>query len=451
MSDGISTPKAEEASDETVVSPNAVAKRNSALLWASVIAVACVLGGAAVYTTIFPSEPSAAAKRLSKEDAKRIQGTASVASGVPISPSAENAQLKADRADVDARLRQLEAENAALVAEKESLNARNLQDREDAYQMIQAERTRSGSTMQSPTKLYESGAADDAGFSPKLNPASSTSGDGLDAGPKPLPKRVFKTVSYQSGATTIAATTDEKGVGNGGKAGAVIDRAEVFDPGEYVPPNSYATAKVLVGVDMQTGVGGTADPKPVLFRIKSPAVGVGINGKYQTSQLTGCTVNGAAYAELSSERVYVKLQRITCEGPNGRFLTSPVEGYVTYKGKTGIRGNVVRREGDYAGKAFVAGTFQGLGKAMERNVQNTISGVGSGDEAGGTIINTRPLTGSEIARATAGSGVSGASGMLADYYIKRAEQYQPVIEMPTGVEVEIVFLTGFRFKPTQKK
>ncbi|OYW83528.1 MAG: hypothetical protein B7Z26_00315 [Asticcacaulis sp. 32-58-5] len=155
MSDGISTPKAEEASEETVVSPNAVAKRNSALLWASVIAVACVLGGAAVYTTIFPSEPSAAAKRLSKEDAKRIQGTASVASGVPISPSAENAQLKADRADVDARLRQLEAENAALVAEKESLNARNLQDREDAYQMIQAERTRSGSTMQSPTKLYE--------------------------------------------------------------------------------------------------------------------------------------------------------------------------------------------------------------------------------------------------------------------------------------------------------
>jgi conjugal transfer pilus assembly protein TraB len=45
-----------------------------------------------------------------------------------------------------------------------------------------------------------------------------------------------------------------------------------------------------------------------------------------------------------------------------------------------------------------------------------------------------------------GSGVSGAASMLADYYIKRAEQYQPVIEMPTGIEVELVFLAGFRVK-----
>ena len=33
--------------------------------------------------------------------------------------------------------------------------------------------------------------------------------------------------------------------------------------------------------------------------------------------------------------------------------------------------------------------------------------------------------------------------MLADYYVKRAEQYQPVVEMPTGIEVELVFLSGF--------
>jgi conjugal transfer pilus assembly protein TraB len=36
--------------------------------------------------------------------------------------------------------------------------------------------------------------------------------------------------------------------------------------------------------------------------------------------------------------------------------------------------------------------------------------------------------------------------MLADCYIKRAEQYQPVIEMPTGISIEIVFLSGFQVK-----
>ena len=32
--------------------------------------------------------------------------------------------------------------------------------------------------------------------------------------------------------------------------------------------------------------------------------------------------------------------------------------------------------------------------------------------------------------------------MVSQYLIEKAEQYQPVIEMPTGVEVEIVFLDG---------
>ena len=442
--DGISTPQAEEASNERIISPNAEAKKNSTLLWASIIGIAAVLGGFAVYSTVFPPQATQP-KKLSKEDAVRIQGTASVASGVPISPTAENAQLKTERADLDARLRQLESENAALQAEKESLNARNLQDREDAYRMIQQNTDRSGDGSAHPSRPLTTGTPDGAGFSPNLNSAPSTLG-GDQSNVRSSPKRAFRTVSF--GQTSAAPATADSQPGQQ-RPGAVSDRMEVFDPNEFVPPNSYATAKVLVGVDMQTGVSGNSDPKPVLLRIKSPAVGVGANGKFQSSDLRGCTVNGAAYAELSSEKVYIKLQRITCEAKNGRFLTSPVEGYVTFKGKTGVRGTVVRREGDYASKAFVAGTFQGLGKAMERNVQNTLSGY-SGDEGSSTIINTRPLTSSEIGQASVGSGISGASGMLADYYIKRAEQYQPVIEMPTGIDVEIVFLTGFRFKETLK-
>ncbi|MFP1132894.1 TraB/VirB10 family protein [Asticcacaulis sp. W401b] len=441
--EGISTPPAEEATDERVVSPNAEAKKNATLLWASIIGVAAVIGGFAVYSTVFPPDVKSPQK-LTKEEAVRIKGTASVASGVPISPTAENAQLKSERSDMDARLRQLEAENAAFAAEKEALNARNLQDREEAYQMLQAERNRRGGSDPLPTRGYPTEAADGAGFSPTPNPVPSLQ-SGAEV--KDRPRRMFKTVSLSSSGPVEGGTVEKAAVQKGG---AVSDRVEIFDPAEFVPPNSYATARVLVGVDMQTGVGGNSDPKPVLLRVQGPAIGVGTSGKFQSSDLRGCVVNGAAYAELSSEKVYVKLQRITCEARNGKFLTASVEGYVTYKGKTGVRGKVVRREGDYASKALVAGTFQGLGKAMEKNVQSTISGLG-GEEGGGTLINARPLSSSEIGQASVGSGISGASGMLADYYIKRAEQYQPVIEMPTGVDVEIVFLAGFRFKETSKK
>ena len=41
-----------------------------------------------------------------------------------------------------------------------------------------------------------------------------------------------------------------------------------------------------------------------------------------------------------------------------------------------------------------------------------------------------------------GQGVSEAGDMVSKYLIERAEQYQPVVEMPTGIDVEIVFLEG---------
>lgn len=44
------------------------------------------------------------------------------------------------------------------------------------------------------------------------------------------------------------------------------------------------------------------------------------------------------------------------------------------------------------------------------------------------------------------SGLGKAGEMLSDYYIKRAEQYQSVIDVPTGVEVEIVFQEGVDLK-----
>ncbi len=48
----------------------------------------------------------------------------------------------------------------------------------------------------------------------------------------------------------------------------------------------------------------------------------------------------------------------------------------------------------------------------------------------------------EMLQAGLGEGVSTAADTVSKYLIERAEQYQPVIEMPTGIDVEIVFLDG---------
>jgi len=213
-----------------------------------------------------------------------------------------------------------------------------------------------------------------------------------------------------------------------------------LDEGDYVPPNAYARATVLVGVDMTTGVKLGADPKPVLLRITGPAHSVIEGGRQLDTDLTGCLVNGAAHAELSSERVYVQLQKITCERGGGEIAESPVEGYIAQLGKVGVRGRVVSREGDIVTKALVAGTLSGVGKGVARTSDFGIGGVGGGST---TVIGSdRPGAG-EIATGAIGEGISTAADTVADYLIDRAEQYQPVIEMPTGIDVEIVFLSGF--------
>ena len=209
------------------------------------------------------------------------------------------------------------------------------------------------------------------------------------------------------------------------------------DSSNYLPPNSIAVAKVIVGVDAAAGVQSQTDPLPVVLRITGPARSVYDKGRLLTTNIVGCLVNGAARGDLSSEKVYVKLQRMTCPQPNGRYAVSDVKGFIAFGGKTGVRGRVVSREGSLIGQAFVAGLAGGFGRGFSANTNTMLSG---------TSVNVNgqrdKLGAGEILRGGLGEGVATSGDMVSKYLIERAEQYQPVIEMPTGIDVEIVFLEG---------
>ena len=224
---------------------------------------------------------------------------------------------------------------------------------------------------------------------------------------------------------------------------------QVYDTARFVPPNAYTKARVLVGVDAATGVTNNADPKPVLFRLTGPAIHVGADGRFQRTDLTGCLVNGAAYAELSSEKVYIRLQRISCPSGPRQFSVATVEGYASHMGKAGVRGNVISREGGLTGRAMVAGTLQGLGNSLSRYTDSMTRSIGIGE--GGALSAPPALSAGDVAQGAIDSGVASSAEMLADYYVKRAEQYQPVVEMPTGIEVELVFLSGFEIAPPARR
>lgn len=206
---------------------------------------------------------------------------------------------------------------------------------------------------------------------------------------------------------------------------------------DYLPPNSYAAARVVVGVDAPAGVASQTDPLPVLLRITGPARSVVQNGRVLTTRLEGCVVSGAARGDLSSEKVYVKLVKMTCDQPNGRVAESEVKGYLSFAGKAGIRGRVVSREGDLVTKAMLAGVIGGFGRGLTANANALFAG-------GNTIIDgqRQQMSGKDIAVAGVGQGMGQAADTVSKYLIERAEQYQPVIEMSTGIDVDIVFLEG---------
>lgn len=209
------------------------------------------------------------------------------------------------------------------------------------------------------------------------------------------------------------------------------------DSVNYLPPNSFARAKVIVGVDASAGVNSQTDPLPVVLRVTGPARSVYQNGRLLTTRIEGCLVNGAARGDLSSEKVYVKLQKMTCPQPGGRYAVSEVKGFLAFGGKTGVRGRVVSREGSLVTQAFIAGLAGGFGRGFSANANSVFQG---------TNITTNgqreKLSTGEILEGGFGEGMAQTGDMVSKYLIERAEQYQPVIEMPTGIDVEIVFLEG---------
>ncbi|VXC98666.1 IncF plasmid conjugative transfer pilus assembly protein TraB [Sphingomonas sp. T1] len=322
----------------------------------------------------------------------------------------------------NARVAQLSEQIDALRAQNTSMSSDGqrvvsaYQAENDQLRRQVNERAAAPAPMPGPQAMYGPGSAAMYG-----NPGAS--GPGI----APAPARLSEVKMVSFGTTET------------GNASKVSKGSTVYtDSPNYLPANSFASAKVVVGVDASAGVNSQADPLPVVLRITGPARSVLQNGKLLTTKIQGCLINGAARGDLSSEKVYIKLQKMTCPQPGGRYAESEVKGFIAFGGKTGVRGRVVSREGSLAMQAFFAGLVGGAGTALNSAFTMPVATIGSGANGG---INQTPNLGNVGLRAI-GGGAQESGKDLSKYLIERAEQYQPVIEMPTGVDVEIVFLEG---------
>ena len=207
-----------------------------------------------------------------------------------------------------------------------------------------------------------------------------------------------------------------------------------------IPAGAFAKTILLSGLDASASMTASSDPRPMLLRLIDHGT---LPRKFQ-SDLKDCHCTAGAYGDLSSERIYARLEKLTCiDRKTGEILETQVAGYIAGSdGKAGIRGVVASKDGQFLSRSLMGGIFAGLSNvANPQNRQAQINPFfGTSAFPGGAQVSP-PSMGAMFASGMA-QGATTALDRLSQYYIDRAEQLQPVIQVDAGQVVDIVFTEG---------
>ncbi|MEN4892579.1 F-type conjugal transfer pilus assembly protein TraB [Erwinia billingiae] len=199
----------------------------------------------------------------------------------------------------------------------------------------------------------------------------------------------------------------------------------------WISSGSFSEAVMIEGADANASVTGQQDTSPVVITL----IGDVSMPNGRTWNMDQCRVTGEIYGDISSERGQVRTKSISCILKNGKHIDMPFEGNVAYQGKQGIRGKPVMRNGKIIGYAGAAGLLSGFGEGIQSAATPSV-GLGA----------TASVGAGDIFKQGIGGGASKAADTLSQYWIKRAEQYHPVIDIGAGNAVTVVFQKGFRLE-----
>jgi conjugal transfer pilus assembly protein TraB len=198
----------------------------------------------------------------------------------------------------------------------------------------------------------------------------------------------------------------------------------------YIPSGTFVSGILLSGVDAPTGVGAKKDTIPVLITLADNSI-LPNDWKYD---LKDCRIIGEAYGDLSSERVYIRTDYMSCVDDDGNVYDFELDGYVAGEdGKVGLRGRVVSKQGALIARALLAGFFEGAGNVMQMSA-STMTITGSG------VVST--VNPSQVTRAGVYAGFASAAKKLSDYFMNLLDQTFPVIEIGAGRKVTVVVQKG---------
>ncbi|EGN5360017.1 conjugal transfer protein TrbI [Salmonella enterica] len=228
------------------------------------------------------------------------------------------------------------------------------------------------------------------------------------------------------------------------EAAPVADEDDNPENQTYLPATSIISTVLIAGMDAPTSRDARKDPYPALARVKKDAI---LPNRFR-ADIRECGMLAAGFGDLSSERAYFRSEVITCIRDDGAVFEAPLVAYaVGEDGKSGVRGRLVTKQGQYLARALTAGFLQAASQLF--NVQSipTISIKRDGDSSDATPY--QQVMSSDALQGAAVSGVGGALNRLADFYMQMAGDLFPVIEIDPGRSVDFIVQKGVMLKFTR--
>lgn len=211
-----------------------------------------------------------------------------------------------------------------------------------------------------------------------------------------------------------------------------------------IPAGSILSGVLVTGMDAPTGKQAQRDPFPSLLRIKSEAI---LPNRFR-ADFRECMLIAGGWGDLSSERAYMRAERISCVRNDGTVLEAPIEAYATGEdGKTGLRGRLVSKQGQLIARSLMAGIMEGAASAFDvRQVPsiNITRGFQDGGETQAPVY--EQAFDSNALQAAGARGAGSALERIADYYLEMAENIFPVIEIDAMRNVDFIVNKGMTVK-----
>ncbi|MAD35813.1 MAG: hypothetical protein CMO30_15225 [Tistrella sp.] len=212
-------------------------------------------------------------------------------------------------------------------------------------------------------------------------------------------------------------------------------------PDVIIPVGSIFSAVLLSGLDAPTGEGARQNPHPVVARVKDLSI---LPNRFR-ADFRECFVILSGYGDLSTERAYLRADKISCIATDETVMEASIQAVATGKdGKHGVSGRLVTKQGQLIAKALMAGFADGVAKAFTRVPVPSLS-VSDRD----TVAYQRVLSADSVTSATM-TGTGEALERIADYYMTMAEGMYPVIEVNAGQLIDFILVSGWNVSRSGK-